>query len=129
MINQMATSVERYLEALDTKDWAGLGSTLADSGFERVGPFRDVIDSKSGYVEFLDRVVSPLQDYRVIPHRSVPSEAVVYAEVVESFVFDGTPMEFPEVLVFDLAGDGLINRVQVYMMRPGEQPPVPGARA
>jgi hypothetical protein len=38
-------------------------------------------------------------------------------------------MAFPEVLVFDLDDRGLINRVQVFMMRPGESPPVEGASA
>jgi hypothetical protein len=123
----MGNLVDQYLVSLDSKDWPGLGSTLA-AAFERVGPFRDIIDSKDGYVQFLDRVVTPLEDYHVRPVRVVPSDEVVFAEVVESFVY-GEKMEVPEVLVFDLAPDGLITRVQVYMMHAGQEPPVPGARA
>jgi hypothetical protein len=129
MIHIMATVVDRYIESLNRMDWVGLSSTITADGFERVGPFQDVVGSRGEYVEFLERVVSELENYQVRPRRLVPSEGVVYAEVVESFIFNGTPMAFPECLVFDLAGDGLISRVQVYMMRPGEQPSVPGARA
>ena len=125
----MGNSVDRYLVALDSKDWSTLASTLAEAPFERVGPFRDVISSKDGYVQFLDRVVTALEDYSVRPVRVVPADGAVFAEVLESFVFNEEKLEVPEVLVFDLAPDGLINRVQVYMMHTGEEPPVPGARA
>jgi hypothetical protein len=123
----MGTQVDTYFVALDRKDWAGLASTLAPA-FERVGPFQDVIGSKDEYVQFLDRVVTPLEDYHLRPVRVAPSDGVVFAEVVESFVH-GDKMEVPEVLVFDLGADGLINRVQVFMMHAGQEPPVPGARA
>jgi hypothetical protein len=79
-------------------------------------------------VQFLDRVVTPLEDYHLRPVRVAPSDGVVFAEVVESFVH-GDKMEVPEVLVFDLGADGLIHRVQVFMMHAGQEPPVPGARA
>jgi hypothetical protein len=123
----MGNPVDTYLVALDSKDWAGLASTLA-SAFERIGPFRDVIGSKDEYVQFLDRVVTPLEDYHLRPVRVAASDGAVFAEVVESFVH-GDKMEVPEVLVFDLGPEGLISRVQVYMMHAGQEPPVPGARA
>lgn len=129
MMQLMEAVVERYMSALTSKDWARLSATLADSDFERVGPFEDRIASKAEYVDFLDRVVSPLQQYSVSARRSISSDGVVYAEIVESFTFGDTAMAYPEVLVFDLTGEGLIRRVQVYMMRPGEEPPVPGAKA
>jgi len=125
----MLDIVEQYLEKLQAKEWTGLGATLAATGFERVGPFCDVIDGKDDYVRFLDGIVSTLDDYRVRARRISVSEGVVYAEVNESFVTDGTAMDFPEVLVFDIGDDGLITRVQVYMMHPGEEAPVPGGKA
>jgi hypothetical protein len=117
----MAAAVDRYLAALDQQDWPGLAATLNDGDFERVGPYCDVVASKSAYVEFLERVVSALSEYRLVPGRMVSTERVVYAEITESCVRLGEKMEFPEVLVFDLADDGLIRRVQVYMMHPGGQ--------
>ncbi|MHB1582287.1 MAG: nuclear transport factor 2 family protein [Acidimicrobiales bacterium] len=124
----MNKTVEQYLDALGKKEWSRLGGTLTDDRFERVGPFADVVGSSKEYVAFLDRVVTPLDEYRIEPRRSVEGDGIVYAEVTESFVHDGTKMEFPEVLVFDTR-DGLISRVQVYMMRPGDEPPIEGASA
>ncbi len=125
----MAAVVEQYLAALDRQDWTDLASTLTTGDFERVGPFRDIVGSTDAYVAFLERVVSGLAEYRLVPERVVTTERVVYAEVTESFVHAGEKMSFPEVLVFDLGDDGLISRVQVFMMRPGEAPPVEGASA
>jgi SnoaL-like domain len=125
----MAAAVERYLAALDERDWSGLAATLTDGEFERIGPFRDIVASKLAYVAFLERVVSALSGYRLVPERVADAELVVYAEVTESFVHEGERKAFPEVLVFDLADDGLIRRVQVYIMRPGEEPAVEGASA
>jgi hypothetical protein len=124
----MSTVVDQYLEALNAKDWQRLRSTLASEGFERVGPFCDIIGSGDEYAQFLDRVVSELGEYRVDVRRKVERDGTVYVETTESFLHEGTKMEFPEVLVFD-TNDGAITRVQVYMMRPGDEPPVAGAKA
>jgi hypothetical protein len=115
----MTAVVEQYLVALDEQDWTGLARTLTDGDFERIGPFRDIVASKGEYVAFLEKQVSALAEYRIVPERIVSAERVVYAEVTESCVHAGEEKAFPEVLVFDLADDGLIRRVQVYMMRPG----------
>ncbi|MGA8725481.1 MAG: nuclear transport factor 2 family protein [Acidimicrobiales bacterium] len=118
----MTASVERYLAAMGAQDWSGLAATLTDGDFERIGPYCDVIPSKSEYVAYLDRVVSSLPEYRLTHDRMVSTEEVVYAEITESCVQAGERMAFPEVLVFDLADDGLIRRIQVYMMQPGDEP-------
>jgi hypothetical protein len=107
---------------MDEQDWSGLAATLTDGDFERIGPYCDVIPSKSEYVAYLDRVVSSLPEYRLTPERVVSTEGVVYAEITESCVHADQKMTFPEVLVFDLADDGLIRRIQVYLMQPGEEP-------
>jgi hypothetical protein len=120
----MTASVERYLAAMDEQDWSGLAATLTDGDFERIGPYCDVIPSKGDYVAYLDRVVSSLPEYRLTPVRVVSTEGVVYAEITESCVHAGEKMTFPEVLVFDLGDDGLIRRIQVYLMTPGEEPGV-----
>jgi SnoaL-like domain len=117
----MAAVVEQYLAALDEQDWSGLAATLTDGDFERVGPFCDIVASKSAYVAFLERVVSVLAEYRLVPRRVVSTDRVVYAEITECCVRGGEKMAFPEVLVFDLADDGLIRRIQVYMMRAGDE--------
>jgi hypothetical protein len=129
IITPMADVVEQYLAALDEQDWSGVAATLTDDDFERVGPFCDIVASKDAYVAFLERVVSALAEYRLVPGRVVSTERVVYAEITESCVQAGETKAFPEVLVFDLADDGLIRRVQVYLMQPGGEPSVEGAGA
>src|SRR5436853_6047926 len=107
-------TVQQYLKALGNKDWATFADTLADDGFERVGPFADVVESKAAYVEFIDRVVTPLPDYAITPTRLVTSTdgRVVVAEITESFLIEGAPVAFPEALVLDLDEAGRIRRVQ-----------------
>lgn len=122
-------AVETYLDRLAAHDWDGLAATLAEQDFERIGPFADLVSSKGAYVKFLAGIVPQLERYRLKVRRIVQAGDVVMAEINEVFEFDGQTMDYPEALVFDLDGAGLIRRVQVYMMRPGEQPPVPGGSA
>jgi SnoaL-like domain len=131
----MTTVVERYLETLQEQNWEALGATLSPKEFRRIGPFCDTLTSKTEYIKFLAGVVPILAQYQLRTRRIVAgdsaegSSATVYAEINESFVANGSKMDFPEVLVFDLGADGLITQVQVYMMRPGEDPALPGAKA
>lgn len=125
----MPDAVARYLESLNAEDWEAMGATLTEGPFERVGPFCDVVADKAAYLGFLDEIVTTLGDYTVRTRRISATDGVVYAEINESFVFDGKRMEFPEVLAFDIGDDGLITRVQVYMMRPDDEAVVGGGRA
>jgi SnoaL-like protein len=118
-------AVERYLEALAAHDWEALGRTLTSGEFERIGPFADVISDKGRYIEFLANVLSSMANYRLPIRRITTRKNVVLAEINESFELGGKPMDFPEALIFDLDEDGLIKRVQVYLMRPGERPVMP----
>jgi ketosteroid isomerase-like protein len=43
------------------------------------------------------------------------SDALAFAELSETVEVDGKPMVTPEVLVFAIAGDGRIARVDVYI--------------
>ena len=125
----MPDTVTRYLESLNAQDWEAMGATLTDGPFERVGPFCDVIADKAAYLEFLDGIVSTLENYTVRTRRVSVADGAVYAEINESFVLEGTRMDFPEILAFDIGGDGLITRVQVYIMRPDDEAAVGGGRA
>lgn len=125
----MEKVVERYLAHLGNKDWDGLATTLSPSGFERIGPFCDRVAGKTGYVRFLRDAVSALGSYRVEARRISESDGVVFAEIDESFVLDGAGISFPEVLVFDVDRNELINKVQVFMMNPNGKPVVPAGKA
>jgi hypothetical protein len=134
MITIMTIVVERYLETLQEQNWEALEATLSPNEFRRIGPFCDTLTSTTEYVKFLEGVVSTLGQYQVRTRRIVAGDSAdgstaVYAEINESFVANGSKMDFPEVLVFDIGADGLITQVQVYMMRPGEDAPVPGGKA
>jgi hypothetical protein len=125
----VSDAVTRYLESLNAQDWDAMGSTLTDGPFERVGPFCDVVADKAAYLEFLDGIVPTLAGYSVRTRRISAVDGVVYAEINESFTLDGKRMDFPEILAFDVGDDGLITRVQVYMMRPDDKAAVGGGRA
>ena len=85
----MVDIVERYLDAIATHDWGVVDECIADD-IVRVGPYGD------RYV----------------------GDARAYAELSETVEFDGKPMRTPEVLVFELTGDGRIARVDVFIQTP-----------
>jgi hypothetical protein len=122
-------AVEQYLDRLSAKDWDGVAATLADEGFERIGPFADVVSSKAAYLKFLSGIVSQLGNYKIKVDRITDAEKVVLAEIHEIFDTEGQHSEYPEALVFEIDPKGLINHVSVYLMRPGEAPPVAGGSA
>jgi hypothetical protein len=62
-------AVERYLSCLAAHDWEGLAATLADQGFVRDGPFRDLVAGKEPYVAFLRAVVTSLKGHELTVQR------------------------------------------------------------
>ena len=48
------------------------------------------------------------------------SDARAYAELSETVDLDGKPMRTPEVLVFELNGDGRVARVDIFIQTPRE---------
>ncbi|BBY06454.1 nuclear transport factor 2 family protein [Mycobacterium noviomagense] len=122
--------VERYLACLGSQDWDGLAATTADEGLVRDGPFCDAVEGKEPYIAFLRGVFSHLQGYQLQVQRiSAVSERLSYVELTETFEIDGVPTEYPECLVFEQDGDGLISYVSVFIKRPGGEPRVEGGRA
>jgi hypothetical protein len=123
-------AVEEYLAALSDRSWERLGASLADEGLVRSGPFVDVIEGKPAYVEFLRRVCSPFDAYRIDVHRvSRSGDRIVYVEIDEVIERGGTVSAYPEILLFELGDDGLIRYVSVFMKRPGGEPSISGGRA
>jgi hypothetical protein len=111
-----AGTVERYLACLAVHDWDGLAATIADDDLIRDGPYRDVVEGKQPYLEFLRSVFAALEGYRLDVQRiSHTSDRVCYVELSETFDIDGVPTGYPECLVFELNPDGLINRVSVFI--------------
>jgi ketosteroid isomerase-like protein len=109
--------VRRYLDAMVAHDWEGLARCL-DPDVVRLGPFGDDYRSVDAYVPFLRATLESLDGYVMRVDRVVAVSAdVVMAELSETVTIDGTRLETPEALVFDLAPDGRIARVAIYLRR------------
>jgi hypothetical protein len=124
------SAVDEYLRCLGAQDWAGLAETIADEGLHRDGPFCDVVEGKEAYVRFLQRAVGSLSNYVLRVARVSPvGDRLVYVELSETFDVNGVPTEYPESITFELADDGRIREVSVFMKTPGGEAPVEGGRA
>ncbi len=132
MSGDRSQSVEDFVESYRAHDWDRLAGCLSDRGFERIGPYLDVIGSKDEYVAFLQRVVPTLGPrYELAPVRITRGEdgATAFAELIERVEIDGVLTDIPEVIVFDLAGDGRIGRMRLFLQQPGGTAPAGGRDA
>jgi predicted ester cyclase len=94
-------------------DWDAMAECVTDD-VERTGPFCDVYRGKDAYVAFISELLPALGGYAMKVDRVVYAGDVAMAELTESV--DGT--DTPESLVFDLAADGRIARISIYIQRP-----------
>jgi hypothetical protein len=125
-------AVEGFVESYRAHDWDRLASCLSDAGFERIGPYLDVISSKDEYIAFLTRVVPTLGPrYELAPVRITHGEegATAFGELIERVEVDGVLTDIPEVIVFDLAPDGRIGRMRLFLQQPGGTAPAGGRDA
>jgi len=124
-----ARYVKGFVERYGAHDFDGVADCLSDEGFERLGPYLDVIASKQEYVDFLRRVVPTLGPrYELLPVRitSGADGDTAYAELIERVEVDGVLTDIPEVIVYDLAPDGRIARMNLYLKQPGGVAPAGG---
>ena len=109
--------VGRYLEAMVARDWEALAACLVPD-VERLGPYGDDYHHVDEYVPFLRRTIESLDGYVMRVDRvSEVRPNVVLAELSETVTIDGSRLETPEALVFDLAPDGRIARVAIFLRR------------
>jgi hypothetical protein len=114
----MTTVVEEYLRCVATHDWEGLADHLTED-VVRVGPFGDTYTPRDAYVAFLTGLMPTLEDYEMRVDRVIDAGGVVTVELTETMTWDGQRIETPEALVFDLAADGLIAHIGIYIRRLG----------
>jgi hypothetical protein len=108
-------TVERYLECLSAHDWDGLADTIAEHGLIREGPFCDVVEGKAHYVAYLRKVCTTMKGHRLDVQRvSHVDSRVSFAELSETFEIEGVATTWPECILFEQDGDGLISRVSVF---------------
>jgi ketosteroid isomerase-like protein len=114
----MAGIVECYLHAIACHDWHAVDDCIADD-IVRVGPYGDRYAGRDEYLAFIADLMPKLKGYAMKLDRvTYASDALAYVELSETVEFDGKPTVTPEVLVFELTGDGRIGRVDVYIQTP-----------
>ena len=114
----VAGIVERYLDAIASRDWGVVDDCIADD-IIRVGPYGDRYTGRDEYLAFIADLMPKLRGYAMTLHRvTYATDALAYAELSETVEVGGKPMLTPEVLVFELRGDGRIGRVDVFIQTP-----------
>ena len=93
-------------------DWDAMAACVTDD-IVRTGPFCDTFSGKEAYVAYISDLMPQLGGYAMKVDRVVYAGPVAVAELTESV--DGT--DTPESLVFDLADDGRIRRISIYIQR------------
>jgi len=93
-------------------DWDAMAACVTDD-IVRTGPFCDTFSGKEAYVAYISDLMPQLRGYAMKVDRVVYAGPVAVAELTESV--DGT--DTPESLVFDLADDGRIRRISIYIQR------------
>ena len=114
----MTGIVERYLRAIVSHDWGVVDECIADD-IVRVGPYGDRYAGRDEYLAFIADLMPKLEGYAMRLDRvTYASETLAFVELSETVEMHGKPMVTPEVLVFELAGDGRIARVEIYIQTP-----------
>jgi hypothetical protein len=110
--------VEGYLAAVAGQRWEALAATVTDD-VVRIGPFGDVYSGRDTYVEFLSALMPTLSGYSmdVVRVTYLDDGRRAVAELSETVAVDGSPLATPEVLLFDLTPDGLVERVEIFTRR------------
>jgi ketosteroid isomerase-like protein len=107
--------VEQYLAAIVGHDWDGLRECITDD-VVRIGPYRDRYEGRDAYVAFLADTMPRLRGYEMIVDRvTYTGDGRAFAELSETVEMNGKPVLTPEVLVFDLAPDGRIADIEIYI--------------
>ena len=112
-------SVARYFDSMAAHDWTTFRSCLTDD-FTRVGPYEDhTFPDPDAYVGFLATSLPALESQQVDVTRVNRDGDTVHVEVTESVVLPGgTPSTVRVSGTFELAADGRIRFVEVFVRRP-----------
>jgi hypothetical protein len=119
-----AETVRRYLDRMVAHDWAAMAGCLAED-VVRVGPFGDTYTRRDPYVAFLSELMPALPGYSMRIDRVLATGRTVVVELTEIVEMGGSPLETPEVLLFDFDAQGLIAHIAIYIQRLGEVPAIP----
>ena len=110
--------VRRYFDAMEAHDWAAVRRCLSDD-FTRGGPYPEhVFDDPDGYVAFLATLLPGLRGHSVEITRVTCAGPVVHVEATERVHLESGPSTVRIAAAFDLADDGRIRHVEVFVRRP-----------
>jgi ketosteroid isomerase-like protein len=110
-----ATTATRYLRALARLDWDEVTACLAADVLRR-GPYGDDYEGTTVYIPFLQRTMPALPGYRMdIDRVSDLGERRAMVELRETIELEDGPLVTHECLVFDVASDGLIEEICIYI--------------
>lgn len=113
-----ADTVECYLHAIASHDWGTLAECVTD-GMVRIGPYGDRYDGRADYLAFISELMPTLKGYAMnIDRVTYAGDTLAFAELSETVELDGKPIVTQEVLVFELAGDGRIARIEIFIQTP-----------
>jgi len=124
MTEDPTETVQRYLDRLVAHDWEAMARCLAED-VVRVGPFGDTYAPRDSYVAFLSELMPALPGYSMRIDRVMGCGRVVLVELTEIVEIDGSPLETPEALVFDLDEQDRIAHIAIYIQRLGDVPAMP----
>jgi len=114
----MPDIIERYLDAITSHDWDALRDCVGDD-VVRVGPYGDRYEGKDAYVAFIADTMPKLDGYLMQVDRvTYAGNTLAFAELSETVNLDGKPHRTAEALVFELADDGRIAHVEVFIQTP-----------
>ena len=117
-MSQGTDVVRRYFTSMMDHDWIVLRSCLTDD-FSRVGPYPEhVWDDPDGYVAFVSGLLPGLRGHGVDVTRVTGDDFVVHAEATETVELEGRQSTVRIAAAFDVAHDGRIRHVEVFVRRP-----------
>jgi len=110
--------VDRYFSTMMEHDWAGLRDCL-DDDFTRDGPYPEHRwENADDYVAFVSSLLPGLKRHGVDVTRVTGHGDVVHAELTETVELDGRLSRVRIATAFELAPDGRIRHVEVFVRRP-----------
>ena len=113
-----ADVVHAYFSAMTAHDWDGLRACLADD-FSRDGPYPEhAWRGPDDYVAFVSGLLPGLRNHGVEVTRVTAAGSTVHAELTETVELEGRQSTVRISNTFDLAPDGRIRHVEVFVRRP-----------
>ena len=99
-------------------DWTALDSVVETAGFERIGPFHDIVDW-NGYVEILTAWVNQSEGWDPVVRRISEAPDAVFMQCEEMISKEGSVFPFYSLSMYEFNDVGKIRRISVYMQKEG----------